>query len=230
MPAAAARGRRSRSGPAAAPASATLPPAAPRRSIRKASSARGGDEACVALHSLFRSFHHPQLIRSRGKQGLSALLGGLSIGPSSSFWTPPLIEYFERVSAIRADADGLFAQIGLLAEQHARVVSGAGEPTAEMTAVGRADAEAADAAAALDSARRLLAARTDARLVELGGDACCVEMRIRRNIDGSLERKVELCLETLREARQQYAAAMEKEGWRPPADCSAVWTYEPSLG
>ena len=212
MPAA-ARSRRKGSGAAAAAAAAAVQrPAAAgpaQRAIRKPPAAnRGGDD------------------------GLSALLGGLSIGsrPSGKFWTPTLVEYFASVSAIRADADALFASVGCLAEQHARVVSGAGEPAKEMTEVGRADEAVAQSASALESARALALARTEARLMELGGDESCVEMRIRRNIDGSLERKVELCLETLREARQQYAAEMTKEGWRPPADGSAVWTYEPSRG
>lgn len=163
---------------------------------------------------------------------MSALLGGLSIGPrpSGAFWTPTLVQYFAQASALRVDADALFASIGRLAEQHARVISSAGEPTTEMVEVGRADAAVAQAASALESARALAVARTEARLAELDGDESCVEMRIRRNIDRSLERKVELCLETLRDARLQYAAEMEKEGWLPPADGSTVWTYEPSHG
>ena len=184
--------------------------AAPRRAIRKPSAAAAA--------------------RPGAEEGLSALLGGLSLASTSrsAFWNPSLIEYFERVSAIRADAECLFAQIGQLAEQHARVIAGAGEPTTEMEKVGRADSAVERSASAIDSARKALVARTEARLVELGGDESCVEMRIRRNIDGSVERKLDLCSETLREARQQYSAEMKKEGWSPPVDGSAVWTYEPS--
>eukprot|EP01043_Picozoa_sp_COSAG02_P051677 COSAG02_NODE_5470_length_4297_cov_1.497141_6_plen_264_part_00 len=215
------------------PPTSRMPAAA--RSRRKSSGAavqRPAVQRPAAAGAAQRAIRKPSAASRGGDDGLSALLSGLSIGsrPSGKFWTPILVEYFASVSAIRADADALFASVGRLAEQHARVVSGAGEPATEMTEVGRADDAVARSASALESACALALARTDARLAELDGDESCVEMRIRRNIDGSLIRRVELCLETLREARQQYAAEMTKEGWRPPADGSTLWTYEPSHG
>ena len=212
MPASSGAARRSQGSPAAA-AAAAAPAATVRpsrsRAIRKAPRGGGGGGG-------------------GDSSGLSALLGGLSID-RSAFWTPTLIEYFERVSAIKADVEAIFADIGALAVQQARVVAGDTDPTLAMESAGRMDAAVARTLGSVESARSQLAASTAARLAELGGDASCVEMRIRHNIDGSLERKLGLCLDTLQEARVQFAAEMTKEGWRPPAeDASSVWTFEPA--
>lgn len=165
-------------------------------------------------------------------QQLTALFGSSSLSDrqrGTPFWTPSLIGYFERVATIKADADALFVQIGTLAGLQTRMVGGAENPAAAMASIGHADAGCAAQLAVTEAQRAQLAGSTAARLAELDGNAASVEMRIRSNIDGSLERKLALCGETLDEARQQYAAEMASDGWKPPTDpsSSSCWTYEP---
>ena len=65
----------------------------------------------------------------------------------------------------------------------------------------------------------MLAVLATPRLISLTMDACVWP-----------ERKLALCGEALSESRSQYALALTRDGWRPPADpaTSAVWTYEPA--
>ena len=147
---------------------------------------------------------------------LAALMGGCSLGAGApGFWTPDMVGYFELVKPIKAETESLFAAIGELARQQAAVVAGEAEGTPDqaMEAVGRLDAQLGSRCArahpcltlasrcvhvapdvsvswvrlgAVDAARGELRAQTAARLAALGGDATCVEMRIRANVDGSL--------------------------------------------
>ena len=99
--------------------------------------------------------------------------------------TSELQEYLRRVTAWRASTEALMTVVGELAHQQVNfLVSGGGET--QLFDIERADGMAQQQARQCKATVAALAQQTQERLLALDGDSTRTEIRIRRNLDASL--------------------------------------------
>jgi hypothetical protein len=139
--------------------------------------------------------------------------------------TEELSAYLREATACRSATEELMAALGKLVHgQVSLMTEGGGE--AQMCAIGAADAAVRGVAGSVASRVDQLQRATHARMVTLGGDVACTEMRIRANLDASLHRRMAVCEAAYEEAVARFYEGMLDGGWTAPSQPdSCIWSW-----
>lgn len=155
-------------------------------------------------------------------------LGQQQQATASKCMTQPLQAYLRQVTACRSATEELMAVIGELVRGQVSFLSeGGGE--SQMREISELDARVRMIAASTTDLVEKLNLASAERLRTLGEGVACTEMRIRANLDASLQRRIVVCQAAYDEAVARFTEGMSADGWVPPSQPnSCMWTWSPT--